>query len=144
MQVFIIGTPLETAKAMSADKRRYNKQIVECKQILDALNGKSAWSNHPCTLQYKEPLLKEWLIHYWLCLSCYIKGDIGEAMNHDEICEIIKPKFHTHEYLDNMKSRLYTKDPILYSDFSKYGKSEINMYFVDGVWRKYINGKRIE
>jgi hypothetical protein len=65
-------------------------------------------------------------------------------MHHDNMCEIIKPKFHTHEYLDNMKSRLYTKDPILYSDFSKYGKSEINMYFVDGEWRKYINGKRIE
>ncbi|MBR5476684.1 MAG: hypothetical protein IKV17_07700 [Bacteroidaceae bacterium] len=37
MQVFIIGTPLETAIAL--DPLRLNKQIVECQQILDALNG---------------------------------------------------------------------------------------------------------
>ena len=30
MNVFIIGTPLETAKIL--DKRRFNKQIIECKQ----------------------------------------------------------------------------------------------------------------
>jgi hypothetical protein len=37
MQVFIVGSPLETAKAL--DNRRLNKQIIECQQILDALNG---------------------------------------------------------------------------------------------------------
>lgn len=31
MQVFIIGTPLETAVAL--DKRRLHKQIIECKQM---------------------------------------------------------------------------------------------------------------
>lgn len=62
MQVFIIGSPLETAMAMDGDVRRYNKQIVECQQILDALNGKKAWSNHPCTLQYRG--YEEWLWMY--------------------------------------------------------------------------------
>jgi hypothetical protein len=38
MQVFIIGTPLETAKVL--DNKRLNKQIIECGQILDAINGK--------------------------------------------------------------------------------------------------------
>lgn len=51
MQVFIIGTPLETAIAL--DPLRLNKQLLETQQILDALNGKKAWSKHPAVLQYK-------------------------------------------------------------------------------------------
>ena len=39
MQVFIIGSALETAQAL--DKKRLNKQIVECKQILNAIEGKT-------------------------------------------------------------------------------------------------------
>lgn len=51
MQVFIVGSPLETAMAL--DSARLRKQIIETQQILDALNGAKAWSNHPCVLQYK-------------------------------------------------------------------------------------------
>lgn len=39
MQIFIVGSILETAKAL--DKRRLNKQIIECKQILAAIDGES-------------------------------------------------------------------------------------------------------
>lgn len=36
------------------DDRRLNKQIIECKQILLVLEGKSdAWSNHPAVLMWK-------------------------------------------------------------------------------------------
>jgi hypothetical protein len=51
MQVFIIGSPFETAQIL--DNKRLNRQIQEAQVILDALNGKKAWSNHPCVLQYK-------------------------------------------------------------------------------------------
>ena len=37
MQVFIIGTPFETAEAL--DARRINKQMIENKQIMDAVLG---------------------------------------------------------------------------------------------------------
>ena len=67
MQVFIIGTPLETAIAL--DPLRLNKQILETQQILYALNGKKAWSNHPCVLQYKGH--EKWLEHYLSCLTLY-------------------------------------------------------------------------
>lgn len=40
MQVFIVGSPLETAMALS--KRHLNNQINEAKIILDALNGAKA------------------------------------------------------------------------------------------------------
>ena len=31
-----------------------------------------------------------------------------------------------------------------YKQFAEYGESQVNLYFVDGEWRKYVNGKRIE
>lgn len=35
MQVFIVGSPLETARVL--DPKRLRKQIIECQQILDAI-----------------------------------------------------------------------------------------------------------
>lgn len=143
MQVFIVGTPLETAQVL--DKRRLNKQIIECQQILDALNGKKAWSNHPCTLQYRESLAKEWLANYLSCLLSYVNSRYGEAMCYDEICEIIKPNFHTQEYFDQMKRRLYTKDSEYYKQWAHLGESEVNWYWSQEKQEfiKYKNGKRI-
>lgn len=147
MQVFIIGTPLETAMAL--DARRLNKQIIECKQILDALKGKKAWSNHPCTLQYKGHI--EWLECYMECLMCYRNmhniGILDCAKNFDRAsildryCETIKPDFHVQEYFDQMKRRLYTKNSEHYKQWADLGTSYINWYFVDGKWKKYKNGK---
>lgn len=142
MQVFIVGTPLETAMAL--DSRRLNKQIIECRQILDALNGKKAWSNHPCVLQYKSPLNIEWLINYLSCLSSYVNNRFGEAMNYDEVCEVIRPIFHTQEYFNQMKKRLYTKNKEHYKQWAELGESDINWYYVDGEWRYYKNGKRLK
>lgn len=151
MQVFIIGSPFETAKAL--DKLRLNKQIIECKQILRALNGDKAWSNHPCTLQYKDHQV--WLVHYLQTLvyySEYLKAtDIGsqdrfllKARLFNRWSFDCTPPFHTKEYYDQMKRRLYTKDPKFYSDWSYLGTSEINWYFVDGQWKYYQNGKQIK
>lgn len=68
MQVFVpFKEPLKTAQCL--DKKRLNKQIIECKQILAAINSKKAWSNHPCTKMYKEH--REWLNEYMLCLKYY-------------------------------------------------------------------------
>ena len=140
MQVFIIGTPLETAKAL--DPKRLRKQIIECRQILDALNGNSAWSNHPCVLQYRE--YKTWLQYYTRCLECYSQGFPYTPMWYSEHSFVYQPPFHTQEYYDQMKRRLYTKDKEHYKQWANLGESQENWYFVDGVCRKYINGKRIE
>ena len=140
MQVFIIGSPLETAKAL--DNRRLNKQIIECKQILDALNGAKAWSNHPVVLQYKNH--QNWLMQYTFILESYRNGNLSIANFVNQLIGMIKPKFHTEEFFSQMKRRLYTKNPHHYSQWSYLGESQENWYFVDGVMRKYINGKRIE
>ena len=140
MQVFIVGSPLETA--MVLDKKRLNRQIQEAQVILDALNGAKAWSNHPCTLQYRGH--EKWLMNYMGCLIRYRCGEIERAATSSTWCELDTPPFHTQTYFDNMKSRLFTKDPVHYAEYAEYGTSDTNMYFVDGEWRYYKNGKRVK
>lgn len=143
MQVFIVGSPLETAKAMAGDTRRYNKQIIEVRQILDAINGKSVWRrDHPCVLQYRG--YEEWLDDYKKCLEGYAMGDTIRASVYSILADGIRPDWHTQEYYAQMKRRLYTKNTEHYKQWADFGKSDENWYFVDGEWRKYVNGKRVE
>lgn len=141
MQVFIVGSPMQTAMAL--DALRLNKQIVECDQILAALDGTKAWSNHPCVLQYRG--YEKWLRHYRDCLSFYKQGHNNLAKIESHYATTCHPvEWHTDEYYDQMKRRLYTKDPKYYAVWSYLGTSDENWYFVDGEWRKYVNGKRVE
>lgn len=142
MQVFIIGTPLETAMAL--DPLRLNKQLLEIQQILDALNGKKAWSNHPCVLQYRG--YEKWLRCYNRVIKRVASGDTNSyaVFYWNWRCSEMIIPFHTQEYFDHMKRRLYTKNKEHYKQWAHLGESQENWYFVDGEWRKYINGKRIE
>lgn len=140
MQVFIVGSPLETAQVL--DKRRLNKQIIENNQILNAIYGQRAWRNHPCTLQYKD--LTAWLCAYSLCLEDYRDKNMEDAEFWSNVADSVRPSFHTEEYFDQMKRRLYTKMPEHYNQWEHLGESDVNWYFVDGEWRYYRNGKRIE
>lgn len=141
MQIFIVGTPLETATAL--DNRRLNKQIIECQQILDALSGeKKGWRNHPCVLQYRG--YEKWLEIYKDILMSYKKGEFGKAILFNMYVDNYRPDWHTQEYYNQMKRRLYTKDSEHYKQWADLGTSQENWYFVDGEWRKYVNGKRID
>lgn len=141
MQVFIVGTPFETARAL--DKRRLNKQIIECQQILDALNGAKAWSNHPCVLQYRGH--EEWLKLYKYILEAY-RYPHASAAYYDLVADKCRPPFHTQEYFDQMKRRLYSKDPAHYAQWANLGESEDNWYWSqkENKFIKYRNGKRID
>ena len=142
MQVFIVGSPLETAEAL--DAKRLNKQIIECGQILDALNGAKAWSNHPCVLQYRG--YEFWLRCYKRVLEEVQKS--GGASIRSKYFNYrafeTTPDWHTQEYYDQMKRRLYTKKQEHYKQWAHLGESQENWYFVNDEWRKYINGKRID
>ena len=138
MQIFIIGSIFETCQAL--DKRRLWKQILEARQIIDVLLGKSqAWKNHPIAKMYKDDL--EWLLLYLAVFEEYWKGDLEAAEIISNGAEEIKPTFlYDDSYLENMKKRLFTKDNSFYSQWAILGESYINMYFVDGNW-KYYNQK---
>ena len=141
MQVFVIGSIYYTAQTL--DKKRLHKQIVECNQILNAINGIStAWKNHPCVLQYKTHT--KWLETYRDTLIAYRDNDIKFAKQLSEEASRICPFWHTQTYYNQMKRRLYTKDTIHYKQFASYGTSDINWYFVNGEWKKYLHGKVIK
>lgn len=76
MNVFVTyKSPLKCAKALYCD-RRFNKQIIECDQILKAINSETkAWSANPCTKMYAP--YKEWLYNYMMCLSFYLEYKKG-------------------------------------------------------------------
>ena len=143
MQIFIVGDLFETAQAL--DSRRLNKQIIECRQILSALNGDSKfWRNHPCTLQYKEHI--QWLRTYMWFLEEWRekRSNLIMLIEYNLYCKTNKPLFHTQEYFNQMKRRLYTKDNEYYKQWAELGESNVNWYYVDNEWRYYENGKRVK
>lgn len=152
MQVFT-PYPKPILTAMCLDGRRLNKQLIECRQILDAIDGKGkGWFNHPVVKTYKPYI--QWLCYYMQCLECYMHyikiSDMRERvswLNQSIICskqaDIIRPPFLTEDFCNQHKRRLFTKNPEHYREFAEYGTSDENWYYVDGKIVKYINGKRI-
>lgn len=140
MQIFITGSPFETAQVL--DKRRLNKQIIECLQIMKAIKGESkAWLNHPCVKMYREHL--DWLKNYFGTLDDFRDGHIEHAKFFSFLADKFRPHFHTQEYFNQMKRRLFTKDNEYYKQWLHLGESDVNWYYVDGEWRYYRGGKRI-
>ena len=127
MEILIIGTPFETAKIL--DNLRLQKQIIECQQILEALNRGNTLNNHQCVLQYKEH--EEWLNFYLDCLVYYqcalheeswakqdsfiIKSQICSRFAMD-----VRPAFHTQEYFNQIKRKLYMEDKEYYKQWQRY------------------------
>lgn len=144
MNVFTpFASPLKTAEAMIKDTHRYNKQIIECQQILDAISGKKkGWANHPVVKMYAEHEM--WLKEYMRCLECLKNGDLEGMFGNEIMSSRHTPPFLTTDFCNQHKRRLYTKSPDRYPQFAKYGTSETNWYFVDGQLKKYENGKLIK
>lgn len=144
MQVFVVGSPLETAMAL--DKTRLRKQIIECHQILAAIHGEGkGWLHHPVVLMYSEPNSVRWLSMYADILEGYLAGYTGLEMADREAREIT-PRFHTPEFIKQMKRRLYTKNPKEYERWAELGTSEDNYYWspTRRAWLMYRNGKLSE
>ena len=74
----------------------------------------------------------------------YKRGRLNYARHLSLLADSRRPDFHTEEYFDQIKRRLYTKMPEHYDQWEHLGESDVNWYFVDGEWRYYRNGKRIE
>ena len=138
MQVFIpYKDILQVVQEMSCDKRRYNKQIVECNQILRAIKGETeSWKNHPICNQYKNYI--EWLEFYRDIFVIYRENNYelkSEKMNDFLLNkENIKspPFLLNQDYLDSHKRRLYQKSPELYPQFKDFNieNDKSNLYCV--------------
>ena len=142
MQVFVVGSPLETAMALS--RKHLRNQINEAHVILSAIHGEGkGWIHHPVVLMYSEPNSVRWLQMYADILEGYLAGYTGLGMA-DREAKTITPAFHTPEFIRQMKRRLLDKNPEYYKQWESLGPSNENWYFVNNQWVKYINGKRIE
>lgn len=139
MQVFIpYPQPIKVAKCL--DKRRLNKQIIECHQIMAAAKGKTkAWANHPVVKMYRGHL--EWLEYYTNCLESYRAGQIELSIKYSREAELWRPEWMTQTICNAHKRRLVAKDPKFYKDFCIYGISEINYYIIDNMVWGYARGK---
>ena len=127
MQIFLPFKDIYKT-AICLDPRRLNKQIIECKQILNVYYGVSkAWMNHPITKMYKN--YGAFVEIYMHCLIAVKNGHHTDAQKIAGAGYILIPSFITDEYCNNMKRRLFTKDPIFYKDFASYGKSYENWYW---------------
>lgn len=142
MQVFVVGSPLETAMALS--RKHLRNQINEAHVILAAIHGEGkGWIHHPVVLMYSEPNSVRWLQMYADILEGYLDGSTGLERADREAREIA-PEFHTEKFLIQMKRRLFSKNPEYYKQWESLGPSDENWYFVNKQWVKYINGKRVE
>lgn len=143
MQTFLpYKEVFKTAKCL--DPRRLNKQIIECKQIFDAIDGTGkGWFNHPIVKMYKGQ--SAFVQLYMTVLQLYATDERGKSKEiGDTMAELeAGPSFITNDYCDQMKRRLYTKDPIYYAQFAEFGTSNVNWYYVDGEWVYYKNRKQI-
>lgn len=108
MQVFLPYNDLsEVAECLRKDIRRYNKQIIECGQIIAAIKGGGAWSNHPIVWQYRD------YVGFIVCYKAYMEGNTIEPPQ-------LPPFAQNHEYLDSHKRRLYQKNPDAFPEFAEY------------------------
>lgn len=144
MQVFVVGSPLETAMAL--DPKRLRSQIREAHIILAAIHGEGkGWIHHPVVLMYSEPNSVRWLQMYVDILEGYSDGSTG-LERADREARGITLKFHTPEFIKQMKSRLYSKDKQKYERYAEYGESDCNWYWspTQRKWLVYRDGKLIE
>lgn len=155
MQVFVpFLNPFKCAGVL--DPRRFNKQIIECEQILKAIRGEStAWANHPCVLMYREH--EEWLQLYLNTFECYkaykntLGSDRDEALLYLSLAEewgkkavSVTPRFFCTPFFQQHRKRLYTKDPKYYVGWHDLGTSDENWYAVNGKLLVYKDGRLVE
>lgn len=133
MQIFIVGTVIETAKIL--DKKRFHRQITEAELIYKGILGENGWGDNIVAKMYKNHI--DFLKLYIEVFKAVKRHDYLEAEILSKKAEICKPSFICDAYIRNMKSRLYTKDPIYYTLWKDYGESHINIYYINNEWRSY-------
>ena len=130
MQTFLpYPSFIESAKCL--DYRRLGKQRVECKQILTALSGGTAWKNHPAVLMWKDHIaalqvyanviIKEWIDRGYKNNMPYYSPDIFKIE--------CPPWFGIPEFHASHRSNLLRKDPEYYGQFGWTEPDNLEYYW---------------
>ena len=152
MQVFVTNPDLWISAKM-LDKRRANKQILECNQIYKAVIGESkGWRNHCVTRLWEDNLVG--LMYFAWC--CYFKlidegwspaAPCAKRVNGVNVCSAASLGSQPKEAEVNfpiwvgkaMKAHLLFKDPANYSKFQWNVEPKSGYYAInkDGDWQMY-------
>lgn len=128
VQTFLISTDFDQT-AQSLDKSRLNKQLLEGRQILHALAGRSkGWVYHPATKMWRghELFLHDYLTSIMVeCASRGVKVDTNWAAIESVMSEFTKcspPDWYTDlvtadRIITSHRAQLFFKNPEHYSDF---------------------------
>ena len=130
---------------MALDKTTLKSQIREAYIILAAIHGEvKDWIHHPVVLMYSEPNSVRWLQMYADILEGYLDGSTG-LIEADREAREITPEFHTPTFIENMKKRLYAKNPEQYKQWAELGESDEDWYWspTQKKWIVYREGEQI-
>lgn len=133
MQIYIIGTIEDTIKSM--DNKRLNNQATELRLTLDCLYDLNGWWRQPLMHMYSGHQM--WLEVYLQAIKAYKNKKYNQVTYWSNLGEAIKPVWFCEEFYNMHKSRLYTKDPEHYKQWSNLGTSYSNWYMVNGKWVEY-------
>lgn len=115
MQTFL-PYPNMRKSLLVLDYRRLGKQRVECKQILNALNGGKGWRNHPAVKMWRDH--EEALKHYAnLAIETWINRGYRNNMPLYEVGEIILPPWWGGKIHATHRANLLRKYPAYYQQF---------------------------
>lgn len=131
---------------MALSREHLRNQIRDAYVILAAIHGECEdWIHHPVVLMYSEPNSVRWLQMYADILEGYLDGSTGLPKADREASEIT-PAFHTPTFVENMKKRLYAKNPEYYKQWAELGESDEDWYWspTQQRWLVYREGKLIE
>lgn len=123
MQTFLPYSSYEKS-AERLDNKRLNKQVLECYQILKALNGETkGWVNHPATLMWKG--FEQSLVSYAIvCCNEYTKrfGKKSGLLEKIEAYKSDQPNVKPwwvglESFHQSHRSNLYRKNSEYYHNF---------------------------
>lgn len=123
IKLYIIGSPLDTARALALDPDRLRKQIDDAGILIDNINLKLHTRRRG--KYWNDPLVNLYLPHVgWLysyievldLVRCGGNFSVIEGCNND--AELCKPDFHNQEFFDKQKRILFNEDNEHYSQWS--------------------------
>jgi hypothetical protein len=129
MQTFL-PYPSFIRSARCLDYKRLGKQRVECKQILNALEGRSdGWVKHPATQMWKgyENALK---LYANRCIKEWVSRGYQNTMQLYEVKgPLLLPNWFGGLIHASHRANLLRKDFIYYSQFNWIEKSDMPYYW---------------
>jgi hypothetical protein len=122
IRLYIIGSPLDTARALDPDRLR--KQIDDAGILIDNINLKLHTRRRG--KYWNDPLVNLYLPHIgWLYSYIEVLDLIKCGGNYFSViersnseAELCKPDFHNQEFFDKQKQILFNEDNEYYSQWS--------------------------